>query len=159
MLAEKKINKTASHILKCILDECSTSYEPKGLSMVKISTLINPDIPLMVEGSSNSKLGDYLNSLTLEDAHFLDKVDEMGGGLYKVNYEFASRSLKLNIVESLIQEKWGLLGCRIWKILQRKNKLDEKQVSKIGMISQKAARECLYKMMKEGFCFLQVKIS
>lgn len=95
-------------------------------------------------------------SLTSNDAHFLDKVDEKGGGLYKVNYELASRTLKLNIIESIIQEKWGLIGCRIWRILQAKNKLDEKQVAKIGMISQKDGRECLYKMMKDGFCFLQV---
>lgn len=142
-----------------MLDQCSVSYEPNGLTLVKISTLVSPEVPLLVEGSSNSKLADYLNSMTLADAHFLDRVDEIGGGLYKVNYELASRSLKLNVIESLIQEKWGVLGCRIWRILQMKNKLDEKQVAKLGMISQKDGREVLYKMMKEGFCFLQVTIN
>ena len=95
-------------------------------------------------------------SLSSNEARFLVKVDQKGGGLYKVNYEIAGQSLKLNIIESIIQETWGLLGCRIWRILQQKKKLDEKQVSKLGMISQKDGRECLYKMMKDGFCFLQV---
>jgi DNA-directed RNA polymerase III subunit RPC3 len=30
----------------------------------------------------------------------------------------------------MIQEKWGIIGCRIWRILEAKKKLDEKQVSK-----------------------------
>ena len=63
-------------------------------------------------------------SLSSNEARFLVKVDQKGGGLYKVNYEKAGQSLKLNIIESIIQEKWGLLGCRIWRILQQKKKLD-----------------------------------
>ena len=101
-------------------------------------------------------MNDYLQALSSDEAHFLDRVDEKGGGLYKINYEVSSRELKLNILESIIQEKWGLIGCRIWRVLNEKTKLDEKYVSKISMISQKEGRECLYKMMKEGFCFLQV---
>ena len=166
-LAELKINEAAARVLGCILTENTRNFDPNGrpfslqlillgLTLNKISTLLDPSVQLEVEGPSRGRLRDYLDTLAQDEAHFLSKRDEKGGGQYMVDTTQASQYLKQRILESIIQEKWGRVGCRIWRLLHLKNKLDEKQVSKLAMIAPKAGRECLYKMLQEGFVFLQV---
>ncbi len=132
-----------------------TFCDPKGITLTKISTLIGSASSLPVDGSTGNRLHDYLETLAQDESHFLVKKDEKGGGQYKVDVDALSASVQQRHLESIIQEKWGLVGCRIWRLLSEKGKLDEKQVSKLALISPKAGRELLYRMLGAGFVFLQ----
>ena len=116
---------------------------------------MDSNVNLEVEGNTTNKLVDYLEALSHDDVPFVSKCDEKGGGQYVVNVPLVVLHLQQRMMESILQEKFGNLGCRIWRILMEKKALDEKQIAKIAMISSKSGRECLYQMMKHGFVFIQ----
>ena len=57
------------------------------------------------------------------------KKDENMGGMYVVRYHEICESLKKEIFEDVIMEKYGFKGLRIVRLLYEKGKLDEKAVS------------------------------
>ena len=49
-----------------------------------------------------------------------------------------------------------LAGLRIFRMLQEKKQLEQKQIAESAMVPVREAREVLYKMLKGGFLALQV---
>ena len=49
-----------------------------------------------------------------------------------------------------------LAGLRIFRMLQEKKQLEQKQIAEFAMVPVREAREVLYKMLKGGFLALQV---
>ena len=47
-------------------------------------------------------------------------------------------------------------GLRIFRMLQEKKQLEQKQIAEFAMVPVREAREVLYKMLKGGFLALQV---
>ena len=70
----------------------------------------------------------YLDYL-VENDDILRKKDENMGGMYVVQYHEICESLKKEIFEDVITEKYGFKGLRIVRLLYEKGKLDEKAVS------------------------------
>lgn len=70
----------------------------------------------------------YLDYLVEYD-DILRKKDENMGGMYIIRYNEICESLKKEIFEDVIMEKYGFKGLRIVRLLYEKGKLDEKAVS------------------------------
>jgi len=62
---------------------------------------------------------------------------------------------KQRIAESIIQDKLGYLGLRIFKLLLIKKRLDQKQISELCMVPLKETLECLYGLLRLNYVQLQ----
>ncbi|PKK75818.1 hypothetical protein RhiirC2_735627 [Rhizophagus irregularis] len=72
--------------------------------------------------------------------------NENMGGMYIIRYNEICESLKKEIFEDVIMEKYGFKGVRIVRLLYEKSKLDEKAVK---------ARQKLTELMSGGFVQIQ----
>eukprot|EP00842_Homolaphlyctis_polyrhiza_P006678 jgi/Hompol1/7010/HPOL_005165-RA len=104
-----------------------------------------------LSGPCDNKVMEYIKTLMADGAQIITSSQ----GQYTVNLANSVRAIQIEIIESIIYDKFGPIGRRIWRLLHINNKLDEKQVAKIAMVSNKVARESLYAMFRAGFVFLQ----
>nr|KAJ3419163.1 DNA-directed RNA polymerase III subunit RPC3 [Polyrhizophydium stewartii] len=105
-----------------------------------------------IHGRVSNPAIEYMDLLMSAHSQIITNID---GSQYAVNLRNAVRALQVDMIESIIQEKFGLVSRRIWRLLHMRSKQDEKQVGKQAMVNNKVARECLYAMFKAGFVFLQ----
>ncbi|KAK5667797.1 RNA polymerase III subunit C82 [Batrachochytrium dendrobatidis] len=156
-LASQRVNDTAGRLIKAMLDhtysQLNSCKEPLSPSIRRemIGTLVRGQ-ELHVHGHSNDPAMEYIEALVSERAKI---VSNLNGTLYAINLRDSVRVMQIDLIESIIQEKFGDVCRRIWRLLYMKQKLDEKQVGKQAMINNKVARECLYTMLKEGLVYLQ----
>ncbi|KAJ3413656.1 DNA-directed RNA polymerase III subunit RPC3 [Chytridiales sp. JEL 0842] len=139
-----------SQMKHCKLDEICTP-----ISTANLSGKINfENIPDSVS-SSSTWLSDYLQLMAAEENPFVRKYEEKGSGQYTVHLKNIVAHLKQELIESYITEKFGIVGCRIWRLLLTKGKLGEKEIAKLAMVSNKTAREITYALMQSQMIFLQ----
>ena len=86
------------------------------------------NLNLKVHQSYGNPIIDYLDTLAMDSTKIVSKADERGGGQYVVNLKNSAQVLQMRILETIIREKFGALGFRIFKLLMEKKKLDDKQV-------------------------------
>lgn len=86
---------------------------------------------------------------------FVGKCGDSGGGSYSVNLHRALRCMATATLESVVEERFGSRCGRIFRLLLRKQHLEQKQVEDFAMIPAKEAKEMLYKMLSENFVSLQ----
>ncbi|KAJ3087085.1 DNA-directed RNA polymerase III subunit RPC3 [Quaeritorhiza haematococci] len=164
-LATIRINPSAGEIIRQMMRHCEAKLrgcqiEEKSVPITQtlLSTLINKNISLNVEGAyMNSALTEYMETLTVTDVPFLSKDDLRGGGLYTVNILFiaVTNYMRMRLITSVIQEKFGTVALRIWRLLHTKGKLDERQIAKLSMVPVKLAREALYNLLNSHLVILQ----
>jgi DNA-directed RNA polymerase III subunit RPC3 len=63
--------------------------------------------------------------------------------------------IKRHYCESIIEQKYGQVGCRIFRLLLDKKQLEVKQITEIAMIPAHEARTLLFKMLQAGLVILQ----
>lgn len=133
------------------------------------------DINLLLEDSPGDKLSEYLETLSMESDQFLKKSSSAGGGTFIVPIQHVVTQIKQRIIESMITEKFGDEHKRIWRILLKKGKLEEKQVecseasnpastlivdrfqvTQCAMTPKKVVCRCLYDLHNAGFVHIQV---
>ncbi|KAI8818623.1 RNA polymerase III subunit RPC82 helix-turn-helix domain-containing protein [Fimicolochytrium jonesii] len=163
LLVERRMNKGAGEVVKKLLTasenkmrQCREEEKSEPVSQIMLSSLLDPSIPLLVDGRSGaSATREYLDALTQDDTQLIKKASEGGGGQYTVNLKQAGIELRSRCMESIVQEKFGDTAKRVWRILLAMNKLNETQVSKMALIPLKMARHCLYALMNAGLAFIQ----
>ncbi|ORY49766.1 hypothetical protein BCR33DRAFT_847056 [Rhizoclosmatium globosum] len=164
-LAESRINTSAKHLLNAILTygepsmkHCKADEVSAPITLTHLGSDTTFDKSLLTYNPSTPRasLQDYLALLTLDqDFPFLTKQDERGGGQYVCNLLSLKTALHQHLITTYLQEKFGIVASRIWRLLHTKGKLDEKQVAKLALISNKVAREKLYEMLNVGLIQLQ----
>ncbi|CAG8507891.1 17546_t:CDS:2 [Racocetra fulgida] len=102
-----------------------------------------------------SLIKQYLDCLIEDDANILYKKDENLGGLYLVKYSVLGESLKQQVFENIILEKYGIKGQRIVKVLQAKQKLDEKAITTFTLMSVTDVRQKLTELLNGGIAQVQ----
>jgi hypothetical protein len=117
-------------------------------------TLKNVDMPVV--GNPSYPLLHYLDALSTNEPRILARSDERGGGEYIVRLQNSAKEMKLRLIISILQERCGSASCRIWRLLLLKQKLDEKQITKLALMNEKVVRTLLYAMFKIGLVFIQV---
>ncbi|CAG8783788.1 13680_t:CDS:2, partial [Acaulospora morrowiae] len=97
----------------------------------------------------------YLDCLTEDETNFLHKKDENLGGMYCINYQALCESLKQEIFEDIILEKYGIMGLRVMKVLNSKQKLSEKSITTFSLMSMSDVRQKLTELLNGGFVQIQ----
>lgn len=137
-IAEHRINKGAGEVMRKLLGaadykmrHCKMEEKSEPVSQMTLSSLLNPRIPLEVDGHSVNAAVDYLEELIRDDTRLVSKESEGGGGQYSVNLRKAGTELRTRLLVSIVQEKFGDTARRIWRILLMMNKLNETQVGRV----------------------------
>src|SRR5579859_2309293 len=111
-----------------MLDAISTQRIIKSVP-VEITDLLNQQMQSPRKGVTREILiKQYLDYL-VENNEILRKKDENMSGTYTVRYHEIHESLRKEIFEDVIMEKYGFKGLRIVRLLYEKGKLDEKAVN------------------------------
>lgn len=63
--------------------------------------------------------------------------------------------IKRAYAENIIEQKFGSIGARIFRMLLAKKQLEQKQIADFALVSMQEARSVLYKMLQEGILQLQ----
>ncbi|CAG8565959.1 5466_t:CDS:10 [Cetraspora pellucida] len=164
-----RLNHSAGTIMRYILDiaDCDKASEIESCSVSLHRILKNiPESKDEVffqqmkteKGKTvtrESLIKQYLDCLIEDDANLLCKKDENLGGLYFVKYNALCESLKQQVFENIILEKYGIKGQRIIKVLQAKQKLDEKAVTTFTLMSVMDVRQKLTELLNGGFTQVQ----
>ncbi|KAK9685552.1 RNA polymerase III subunit C82, partial [Basidiobolus ranarum] len=168
----ERINQGAEAVMKAAFavaqDKMRSCEENQSISLS--ATLIAHHLPSnvilqhgIVSNTDGTKLKpsqqqlttEFLDLLCTDQVKFLSKIDERSAGQYKINLTNGANALKTRLVESVIKEKYGSISHRIFRILSNRQKLDEKQISKIALVPGKVAREKLHQLAMAGLVELQ----
>ncbi|CDO70737.1 hypothetical protein BN946_scf184798.g52 [Trametes cinnabarina] len=79
----------------------------------------------------------------------------LGGSRVQVEFEIIARRLQRRVLEAVARERHGDEGVRIIRLLSDTGMMDEKQISKIGMMAPKDVRPLLSAMSAESLVSLQ----
>jgi len=107
-------------------------------------------------GASQTEVSSYLD--VMAGATYYKIVEKVINGAqrsYKINYAKMMQIRKQKQLEGIVQEKFGVNGVRIFRLLHEKKRLEEKPVAELSMLEVKQARVLLFKMFKAGYIQLQ----
>ncbi|EJF65699.1 RNA polymerase III subunit RPC82-domain-containing protein [Dichomitus squalens] len=79
----------------------------------------------------------------------------MSGSKVQVEFEIIARRLRRRVLEAVARERHGDEGVRIIRLLLDTGMMDEKQISKVGMMAPKDVRPLLSSMSAESLVSLQ----
>lgn len=159
-LVRFRINRDAGEVMKRLLElgerhmrHCKFDDLSHAVSLPSLSSKL--DEAVISSPITSSWLANMLSLMEMHEVPFVSKSDERGGGQYNANLLKVTEFMRQVVIESYIREKFGVVGCRIWRLLLIKGMLGEKEVAKLAMISNKTAREQLYLLVQSGLAFLQ----
>ncbi|KAJ2547969.1 RNA polymerase III subunit C82 [Coemansia sp. RSA 1933] len=92
-----------------------------------------------------------LDVVRADTSGIVTKVDERGGGQFRINFDRAAVTLRDACLDTLVHEKFGSLHARIIRVLREKHKLDEKTIATAAMMPIAACRERLHDLALAGF--------
>ena len=156
----RRLNKSAGKVIETIL---SLSPSPLTETQITFNTFqltqkLPKDLNFPLETSSTglaaSPLLQYLHLLA-QNFDYLQAQSALGANAFCFNVTKALRHLRLILIESFIRSRFGLPSARIFKILLSKRMYEERQISKVAMITSKEVRERLYALLKAGLVHLQ----
>jgi hypothetical protein len=98
----------------------------------------------------------YFQLLRGDNAGFLALRDEFGANQYAVNFKKLKHTMKRNLFEGLLTDRFGMASCRIVRILLDKGKLDESRIQKLAMLPPKDVRYKLGILVAAGIVEIQV---
>ncbi|KAI0928382.1 hypothetical protein AcW1_005641 [Taiwanofungus camphoratus] len=115
--------------------------------------------PTSKKPSSMSLLKDYLGILASADnptpAGRAASFISLNGSKVQVEFEIVGRRLRRRVLEAITRERHGDDGVRIVRLLLDTGKMDEKQISKIGMMANKDVRPLLSALSADSLISLQ----
>jgi hypothetical protein len=129
-----RFDETASRITALFLEQVESK-----MSVTKEKQSINQSLPSFGLAVSNAKidiqvgkatanpLKEYMELLS-EDQEPIFQKDSIGGNQYNIQLEYCTQQMCIQVLEQIIRQKFGAVAFRIWKVLQIKKKLDDKQV-------------------------------
>lgn len=83
------------------------------------------------------------------------KCGSSGLGEWTVDFDEIVKSMQEDEINSIIGQRFGVLGSRIVEILKQRGKLEEKQIQKYGLLKMKNIRNKLVEMQMAGFADIQ----
>ena len=85
-------------------------------------------ITLPISGEFRNPLSEYCTLLSSQKYQILLKEDSRSDGLYQLNLRKTMENITMELIQSVVTERHGSVACRIFRLLQAGQKLDEKQV-------------------------------
>ncbi|XP_021239474.1 DNA-directed RNA polymerase III subunit RPC3 isoform X2 [Numida meleagris] len=150
-----RMDQTSSEIVRTMLrmsevTTASGAAHTQPLSANEIFRSLPPGYNI-----AKAVLEQYLALLADDPLQFVAKSGDSGGGTYTVNLHRALSSLATATLESIVEERFGSRCARIFRLLLRKQHLEQKQVEDFAMIPAKEAKDMLYRMLSGNFVALQ----
>ncbi|OJT01615.1 DNA-directed RNA polymerase III subunit RPC3 [Trametes pubescens] len=171
--ASERFNESASTVLRATLKATEprqrklTDVRSDPTSFANVAMHLPDDVDLaagLVLQSSKTPptmtlVKEYLGILASADnptpAGRAASFVSLGGSKVQVEFEIIARRLQRRVLESVARERHGHEGVRIIRLLADTGMMDEKQISKIGMMAAKDARPLLSAMSAESLVSLQ----
>ncbi|EKM55648.1 uncharacterized protein PHACADRAFT_121372 [Phanerochaete carnosa HHB-10118-sp] len=142
-----------------------TDVRSDPTSLANIATHISEDEDLSIglaigkRPSQMAMLKDYCGILAAADnptpAGKAASFVSLNGSKVQVEFEIIDNRLRRRILEAVTRERYGDDGVRIISLLLSTGKLDEKQISKTGMMAPKDVRPLLSAMAADSLISLQ----
>ncbi|KAI0818906.1 hypothetical protein BC629DRAFT_1465091 [Irpex lacteus] len=172
--ARERYNDGAAMVIRAVLK--ATEAKQLKLSDVRSDPTSLANISLSLPSSSSTILSAGLHtsqkhpsqmSLLKEYIGILSSADNptpsgkassflsVNGSKVQVEYEVVARRLRRRVLEAVARERYGEEGVRVVGLLLGVGKMDEKQISKIGMMDPKDVRPLLTAMSAESIVSLQ----
>ncbi|KAL0483626.1 hypothetical protein AKO1_011457, partial [Acrasis kona] len=146
-LAKKMISLTSPY------ERTKNDYISSSITFASIREICSTSD--MLSNFSDNKINLYLDMLANDQIKIVQRMANMHQGSFVINLGNISGALKKQYCESIIEQKHGQIGCRIFRILLDKKQLEVKQVAELAMIPPNEARTLLYKMLQSGVVLLQ----
>ncbi|KAI0340517.1 hypothetical protein BDW22DRAFT_1359908 [Trametopsis cervina] len=135
-------------------------------SLASIATQLSDELDLSEGLATSSKnasqmslLKDYLGIMASADnptpAGRASSFLSVNGSKVQVEFEIVATRLRKRILEAIARERHGDESVRILSLLLSTGKMDEKQISKVGMMGPKDVRPLLSVMSAESLVSLQ----
>ncbi|GAA5815324.1 hypothetical protein MFLAVUS_008830 [Mucor flavus] len=173
-LATTRINRTAGIVMKTFfrsgkekMRSVKVESSPAA-SVTHIANMLEPDVftrgDILLPAdpynptkkpSVNQVVQGYVDLLKSDKAGFIKTEDKLGSHQYAVNLAKLRHTMKCELLEGLVNDKFGLACCRIVRILCDKGKLDESQVQKYAMLPLKDVRFKLSTLLTAGIVEIQ----
>ncbi|KAI9347949.1 RNA polymerase III subunit RPC82 helix-turn-helix domain-containing protein [Zopfochytrium polystomum] len=156
---KSRINANAAEVIKAILilgehtSMCKFETTSQPASLPAISSRVDED--KLSETVTTPWLENVLAILEENELRFISKTDDRGGGMYVLNTQKACDHVRRDIIETYVREKFGNIGCRVWRLLFLQGMLGEKDVAKLAMVAYPTARQTLYSLTQSRLAFLQ----
>ncbi|KAI0933160.1 hypothetical protein AcV7_004715 [Taiwanofungus camphoratus] len=152
--ATERFNDCTGLVMRATLK--ATEGRQMRLTDVRSAGLLTPTSK---KPSSMSLLKDYLGILTSADnptpAGRAASFISLNGSKVQVEFEIVGRRLRRRVLEAITRERHGDDGVRIVRLLLDTGKMDEKQISKIGMMANKDVRPLLSALSADSLISLQ----
>ncbi|KAK4999428.1 RNA polymerase III subunit C82 [Elasticomyces elasticus] len=106
----------------------------------------------------NKQLGlfeQHLHILAEHSDGFVTKLGTNGRGEWRVNFRQLTRLLVQIQIETLVSARFGNVHRRLVRVLHARGKLEEKQVAKVAMLTQREIRSLLTSLHNAGIIELQ----
>ncbi|KAJ3342354.1 DNA-directed RNA polymerase III subunit RPC3 [Gonapodya sp. JEL0774] len=158
-LAASVINPSAGKVAAALMQLASEDikgckFEERSRTFMFNSLPIadNLELPLIpVHGIQRPSLQEYVDLLEENECHFVEKSDSGMGGQYFVDFRKLSVTLRRVLVERVVENRFGHASLRIFRLLQKHGKLDDKQIARIAMLRDKEVRTRTYELFSSGF--------
>uniref|UniRef100_A0A2R5LIS0 DNA-directed RNA polymerase III subunit RPC3 n=1 Tax=Ornithodoros turicata TaxID=34597 RepID=A0A2R5LIS0_9ACAR len=99
---------------------------------------------------TQQELDSYLQVITEDVNDFVIKTEERGG-MFRIDMQRVLRKLAEAHIVSVVQDRFGVKACRIFRLLLEKKFIEQKQIEELAMIPARDAKELTYKMFQEKF--------
>ncbi|KAJ1982397.1 RNA polymerase III subunit C82 [Dimargaris cristalligena] len=107
------------------------------------------------DNRSQDVVRQFLEVLRHDSGNILYRDELRGGGQFRINFTRARQQLTERLLFSYLEEKFGILSCRIMRILNEKGKMDDKQLAKFALLPVKDVRKVVHELMAHNFVSLQ----
>lgn len=99
---------------------------------------------------TSQELDSYLSVITEDTNRFVIRTEERGG-TFRIDLTRVLRKLAEAHVLSIVQDRFGMKACRIFRLLLDKKYIEQKQMEELAMVPARDAKELTYKMFQEKF--------
>lgn len=148
-VVKARLNEAAGEVMRAILKLPNQSHFNAFNLAQKLPKGI--EFPLESAGSSSQPA---LHQYLLIMAGAYDFISYQNNA-FSFDSSRALRFLRFSLLESFIKARFGQPSARLFRILLVKKMVDERQLTKLSMLSGKEVRERLYQMLKAGLVQLQ----
>jgi len=96
-------------------------------------------------------LDNILHLMCDDQLEYLSKTSESAGGQYQINFALAARAMAEATMQSIIQEKFGTRGVRIFRLLLDRHYLEQNELETMALLPGKEAKDLTYAMLADNY--------
>uniref|UniRef100_A0A0B7B400 DNA-directed RNA polymerase III subunit RPC3 n=1 Tax=Arion vulgaris TaxID=1028688 RepID=A0A0B7B400_9EUPU len=147
----RHIDQQAAEVIRIMLRLSETRTVPTSPESVQLSLTEIFNAQPKDKNMQKNTMDQYLKCLSENCSSFVTKIGESGGGLYQINFMRAMKAICVSQIETIVLERFGSKGLRMFRVLLAEKQVEHKQVDERAMLPPKEAKEILFKMFNENF--------